>query len=134
MRKLSGFNLLELMIVLVIIGILSSVSLPIYSGHVIRARRLEAEMNLIRLSNALEKYFLLNNTYQNASLQNLNISEKISDNQYQLHIASATETDYLIEAIPLKNQEKSDTFCGILILDSEGSKKITGTGTTRECW
>ncbi len=134
MQNKPGFSLLELMIVLIIVGILSAICLPIYSEHLIRERRLEAEMNLIKLSNALEKYFLLNNTYEKATLRQLNISDKIADNQYQLQIVSATGSDFLIQAVPLNNQEKKDSLCASLLLNSEGVKQITGNGKITECW
>lgn len=134
MQKYSGFNLIELMIVLIIIGILSAISFPIYSEHIIQERRMEAEMNLIKLSGALEKYFILNNTYQHATLHQLNISEKIAGNQYQLQIVSATDSDFVIKAVPLDHQAEKDSSCGNLMLDSAGVKKITGTGTFKKCW
>lgn len=133
-KKFFGFNLLELMIVLAIMGILSGLSLPIYSQHILRARRLEAEISLIKLANALEKYYFLNNTYENATLDQLNISGTVANNQYQLYIVSATHSDFSIKAVPLKRQAEEDTACASLLLDSEGNKGITGNGKLKECW
>jgi type IV pilus assembly protein PilE len=134
MQKITGFNLLELMITLSIVGILFAISLPIYSEHIVREKRLEAEMNLIKLANALEKYFFLNNTYEDATLSRLNFSDKIADKQYQLQIVSATHSTFLINAIPLGNQAKKDVLCRTLSLDSVGNKKMTGSGSLAECW
>src|SRR5438552_1638445 len=81
-NKSFGFYLIELLVVLAIVGILSMLALPIYSNHLIRARRLEAEMNIIKIANGLEKYFLLQNTYANITLSQLNIPEVIADHSY----------------------------------------------------
>lgn len=134
MQKTKGFNLIELLITLAIISILSALCLPVYSEHIIRARRLEAEINLIKLANALEKYYLLNNTYENATLNQLNFSSLIADNQYQLQIVSVNSSEFSIKAIPLKKQADEDALCGSILLNSSGNKAITGSGNISECW
>ncbi|HSW69025.1 MAG TPA: type IV pilin protein [Gammaproteobacteria bacterium] len=134
MQKIAGFNLLEILITLSIIGILSILCFPIYSQHIIHARRLEAEVNLIKLANALEKYYLLKNTYENATLEELNFSKRIAGDQYDLKIVSVTSSDFLIKASPIGNQAKKDIACASLSLNSAGIKKITGTGELTECW
>jgi type IV pilus assembly protein PilE len=129
-----GFSLLELMIALIIVGILSAVCVPIYSDHLIHARRLEAEVNLIKLANALEQFHLVNNTYQNADLAALGFPNKIADNQYHLLITQANDDDYAIEARPLDKQAQSDVLCASLRLSSDGKREITGTGKLTDCW
>ncbi len=132
--KSFGFNLLELMITLSIIGLLCALCLPVYSDHFIRARRMEAEIQLIKLAGALEKYYLLNNTYENATLDQLHISEIIADHQYQLQIVSTGREDFLIQAIPLDRQAEKDKTCASLSLDNTGNKGISGSGPLTECW
>lgn len=134
MHEVIGFSLMELMIALVIISILIAMSLPVYSNYLVTARRFEAETGLIQLASALEKYNLLNNTYENATLEKLHISEIIANNQYQLQITSATSDNFSITAIPLDHQAEKDASCASLLLDSTGKKQITGTGKISECW
>lgn len=134
MQKTNGFNLLEILIVLTIIGILSALCLPVYSEHIIRARRLEAEINLIKLANALEKYYLLNNTYENATLNQLHFSQMIANNQYQLQIVAVSSSEFSIKAEPQGKQTDKDVVCGSLLLNSSGNKGITGNSTVNECW
>ena len=135
MQKSIGFSLLEIMFVLIITSILTALCcLPIYSQHLTHAKRLEAEMNLIKLASALEQYYIVNHTYQNATLNVLNFPEKIVRNHYQLAIASATETDFTLKAIPINQQVQSDHACATLLLNSKGEKSITGTGKLANCW
>ena len=58
-----GFNLIELMIVIAIIGILAAIAIPSYKGYVKTAKMSEAHNNLAALRLAEEEYFLENNIY-----------------------------------------------------------------------
>ena len=60
MRK-KGFTLIEIMIVVAIIGILAAVAVPLYTGYANRAKRVEAEEQLMTLASAEQDYF---NTYR----------------------------------------------------------------------
>jgi type IV pilus assembly protein PilE len=130
MRANSGLSLIELMITLVIIGILAAITVPSYSHHYARAKRLEAEMQLIKLSAALEQYFFDNNTYLGATLENLNFPVEIASQRYQLAINTLSGTYFEIEASPLI----ADEACAALKMNSRGEKNSGGTGNIADCW
>ncbi len=131
MRKTHGFNFIEMLITLIIIAILSAIAVPSYSSHITHANRIAAEVSLSKLATRLEQYNTKNNTYQNATLANLNI---ISPKNYQLEIVSATDTNFMIAAHPLNAQQKNDSQCATLTLDSQNEKGSTGSGTIEDCW
>ena len=58
-----GFTLIELMIVVAIVAILAAVALPAYTGHVVRAARVQAQTELLELASLQEKIFLNSNGY-----------------------------------------------------------------------
>lgn len=130
----NGFHLVELLIVLAMIGILTALSLPIYSQYVVHTRRLEAARTLSKLMIAMEQYHIEHNTYQDVTLATLNFSELIVKNNYRLLIQAAHHYDYVLVAKPLGQQAEKDSRCAELTLASNGEKGITGLGKAEECW
>ena len=57
MRKLRGFTLVELMVVLTVIALLLSVVVPDYVGRVKRAEEAALQENLMVMRDALDKHY-----------------------------------------------------------------------------
>ena len=62
----SGFTLIELMVVVVIIGVLSTVAIPAFMRFQMRAKSVEAGVNLQAISKAEESYYAEYGTYVSA--------------------------------------------------------------------
>ncbi|CAO95835.1 type II secretion system major pseudopilin GspG [Erwinia tasmaniensis] len=62
-RQQSGFTLLEIMVVIVILGILASLVIPSLMGNKDRADRQKAVSDIITLENSLDMYRLDNSRY-----------------------------------------------------------------------
>jgi prepilin-type N-terminal cleavage/methylation domain-containing protein len=62
-RRMRGFTLIELMIVVAIIGILASIAVPQYRDYVIRAKLTDAFTGLGAVSTAAEDYWGNTHTY-----------------------------------------------------------------------
>ncbi len=62
-RAAAGFTLIELMIVVTIIGILATISQPMFRNAVVQAREAALRENLYVLRDALDKYFADNDKY-----------------------------------------------------------------------
>jgi type IV pilus assembly protein PilE len=62
-NRMRGVTLLELMVVLAIVAILSTIAVGSYRQYVLRANRTDATGALLRIQVAEEKFFLQNNTY-----------------------------------------------------------------------
>jgi type IV pilus assembly protein PilE len=114
------------------LGILTSLALPVYTQHYRRARRLEAEVELLKLSSALEEFFVTNNSYSGADLKKLNFPELVASGRYQLAINTLENSFFSVAAKPLVKQQDSE--CGILTLNSRGEKSVSRTGKSVDCW
>ena len=57
MNRNSGFSLVELMIVIVIIGVLAAVAVPIYNNNVMKAKMSEADATLGSIRTQLRVYY-----------------------------------------------------------------------------
>ena len=62
-KKTDAFNLQELLVVLVIIGILILIALPNLMPLIARARRVEAKQQLKHIYNMQRNYFYMNSKY-----------------------------------------------------------------------
>ncbi|MFZ6016412.1 MAG: type IV pilin protein [Nitrospirota bacterium] len=62
-----GFSLIELLIVLVILGVLSAIAFPVYTGYIRSTARSEAKANLETLRLLEEQYFAERGCYYKPS-------------------------------------------------------------------
>lgn len=62
-KKVHAYNLQELLVVLVIIGILILIAMPNFMGVISKAKSIEAQQNLKAIHNFQRSYFFMNNKY-----------------------------------------------------------------------
>jgi len=127
-----GLTLVELMIVLVIMGILSAVSLQFYGNYVVAANRTDARTGLTATATALEKCKALYGAYNNAACDAV-IPATSAAGFYTITVTSTVVT-YELTATPVTGEpQANDTECTTLTLSNTGFKSGTGT-TISKCW
>lgn len=93
--KQSGFTLIELMIVIVIIGILAGIAIPSYNDYLMRSRITEATSELSSRRSQNEMFFDNNRTYVNAT----GCAASATSNFFNFSCNPApTDTTYTIQA------------------------------------
>lgn len=130
MQKQSGFTLIEVMVVVIIVGILASIAYPGYQEHVRRANRAEGQAFLQDVAARQERYFSQNNSYITdiGDIGKMGLNNGSSETgKYTLNI-SATDR-YTLTAAPTF----SDTKCGSLTLTGSGVRGVT-SGDANYCW
>ncbi|MFV0478306.1 MAG: type IV pilin protein [Parahaliea sp.] len=130
----SGFTLIELMIVIVIIGILVTVALPVYENSVRKAKRAEAKAALIGFSQAMERHYGDNYSYVGAATSStlpaaplervfsarVPVDGDSASPTYNLSIQAATDTIYTLRATPVAGTTQADD--GVLEINHLGRK------------
>jgi type IV pilus assembly protein PilE len=131
LKKLRGFSLIELMIVVAIVAILALIAMPSYDQYVRKTRRTQAKTDLLEISLALERTFTLNRSYAGFP-ETFNQSPRTGTKYYNITYALTAST-FTITASPYGPQV-NDTQCNVLSLDQRGVKTASGPLGVEGCW
>jgi type IV pilus assembly protein PilE len=132
-----GFTLIEIMIVVAMIAILSTIAFSSYRSSTVRANRVAAAGYILEVANIQERYLLDNRSYATgaSALTSLNTSpppEVSANYAITLTDPGGTAPDYQIVATPSCAQEEDDAAaCGALTLNNLGVKGDAGGS---RCW
>lgn len=143
--KQSGFTLIEIMIVVVIIGILAALSYPSYQDYVARTGRADGKAKLLEIMQAQERFYSQNQTYTvnlGAGAGGLGYgvaaNAAVASDEGRYSITAAVCGGAIARCVALTadavGAQANDTRCGDLTLDSLGTKGEGGTLTVQDCW
>jgi type IV pilus assembly protein PilE len=139
MKKMTGFTLIELMIVTAIVAVLAAIAVPMYQDSVKKSRRAEAVSALTTGAQRLEAFYTANGTYLKAdgSLASVFTTAVPSGGSAYYNIAqvqgtAATATTFKLVATPAGAMTGDE--CGNLALDQTGARTRSGSVDESLCW
>jgi type IV pilus assembly protein PilE len=128
-----GFSLVELMLVMLIIIIAIAISVPTYTGYMIRVHRADVKKEMTVIAQRLAAYRLANNDYgaNSSNATNVLLSSAIhggtgypvtGTTYYDLQITPNPTTSWTLRAVPVANT----------IQGTDGDIKLNNQGW--HCW
>lgn len=134
MLKQSGFTLLELMMVTVILGILVSIAAPLYMENSVESgRKTDCIEPLIEIATQMELLKAASPTHvypANGSLSAAGVPYDDSAGDYTYIISNSTANSFTLTCDIVAGKDPS---CGSLTYDNFGRKGVSA-GTVDECW
>ena len=133
-----GMTLIELLTVIVVLAILSSLAVSSYRRYLVRTNRTDGTTLLLRVQVAQEKYFLQNNSYTNNLTTQLGfVSDTSPQGTYKVTVAAPSggtlATGFVATAAAQGNQLSSDPQCASLTIDDKGVRGAS-PGDPALCW
>lgn len=127
----NGFTLLELLVVLGIVGLLSSMAMPIYHQSQQRGQRSLAKVALLQVAHWMERAASAQGQYPGESAVPTNLLSP-TGLHYQISLTSSEQV-FVITAQPIGPQTTDP--CGILTLSNSGERGVKDTIlSATQCW
>jgi len=147
-RWRGGFTLIELLAVLAIAGILAAFAYPSYTRHIVKMRRVEAQMALLEAMGRQEQYRALHHAYVAFSQDAVGpaagnfawwLGSSPASSAYELDGYACPGRD-IAQCVELRarpgtasvDTRFADRDCGTLTLDSTGVQGASGPA--EGCW
>jgi type IV pilus assembly protein PilE len=143
LRRMRGFSLIELMVVVGITALLATIATNSYRRYTLRATRTEGRLALLAIQVAQEKYFLQNNTYAQdlatvtaappagLGIGAINAGGVTGNGNYTISFSAVTPTTYTLQAVATGNQVKDTPACLTFTINEQGQR--TPADSTN-CW
>jgi type IV pilus assembly protein PilE len=140
-RLVKGFSLIEIMVVIVIISILTSLAAVTYRSYIVKARRSAVQEELLQYQQQLEEYFSLNHTYgingEGGKVCAGFTGGTVLSSEGQYNLSCELTSGYKLSAVPIGGQYDSDKECRYMYLFRNGTRgggESSSSSDANACW
>ena len=128
-QNVSGFTLIEVLVVVIILGILASLSLPAFLSQAAKAKQTEAKGYVGAVTRAQQAYRIEKATFASEwSDLEIGIPAETQDYTYSLSASSETTTTIAAEA---EAPELRDYSGGVVVLEDSGQTSTAACQTKK---
>lgn len=146
-----GFTLIELMIVVAIIGIFTSIAYPSYQDSIRKSKRAEARAGLMDAAQYMERFYSQNDRYDQANNASATptvlptaltmvpkgASPGKQDYTIQFQANTLKARSFTLEAVPRAGSLMASDKCATLRVNNVGQRTVNGASggmDAASCW
>ena len=150
-RRLGGFTLIEVMIVVAIVAILSAIAFPSYQESVRKSKRADARTQLLEVAQFMQRFYSQNDRYDQANdasgtavvlpaaLTMVPRGAAAGTQDYTIRFQAGTLSarSFTLEAVPRTGGSMASDKCGTLRINNVGRRTVSGESggmTAATCW
>lgn len=131
MKKIRGFSLIELMVVVVIVAIITSIAYPAYQDQMQKTRRSDAKSALMDAAAKMERFYTQFGRYT-GTIANAGIVATSPEQYYQIAPSTIANQTFILRATPQGVQAGDD--CGNLDINQAQVKGNSAGLPQNTCW
>jgi len=144
-KRLGGFTLVELMIVVVIAAVLVSIAIPAYTSQIRKSRRTDARNAILDIAAREERFLSVSNSYSSVTTDvgyTGSWPQKVTNNYYTVSVTVPDPNNvgngpsYIVTATAAGTQA-GDTDCTTFTVNQIGKQSAStsaGVDNTSTCW
>jgi len=125
-----GMTLIELVIVVAIVGIMTTIAVPSYRSYTLRVHRTEAIRMLLQASMCQERLAASRGSYDTSECRPVS-----AQHRYEITYSAPDTQGHTYIAMAIPNGAQLADPCGSLIIDQSGNRRISAPdASVTKCW